>query len=415
VLSRISVVLAAIAIPFLPPDILAAQFVYWGIGLALAALVLGMAADGRTFRISKSALVSLAFLVLLYLWVLFRTQYNYRPIFGIFLGSAIGLISLTCLAVVFSSQYRVRLFLRIFVCACVILTVSGIATDVLGALSIAVTYARFPTQDPFVAQIYLPFSPTVGTLAVSGVDVVRLVGFGREPGWMALFCSVAWFVNPFRGGLGRVVKGLLLIGVLLPISTAGFTIFVIMAIADWIWIRARWSPDPVLRAVRSIVGLVILGAAFGFALFGPVLGFANKSELNAESLQQRGQATATGISALGHFSLGGPSESTVPNVNLMASVAENGWPILLLGSLVVLGPLFSAASARESFAPTVSIFLTILLAQPILDSAFALALVLAVCQLPRRDNPRGVRPFHTRPRAPSKVVVDNNGGWRGNT
>lgn len=198
---------------------------------------------------------------------------------------------------------------------------------------------------------------------------------------MAMFAAAAFFLWPlaFRGSPVLTFLRLLLIGgVLTPISTAGFGVFVVVAAIAFLLSPGATTIGA--KASRWLVGAVAVGFAVWVALYAPVVGLEAKANQNALSLNERNAVTQAGIDALTNLSLGEPSEARVANINILASAAENGWPYVVLMTLALLLPL-AFTNWRRAAPPVLVVFLSLLLSQPPGGSIGAYIIVVLACAL----------------------------------
>lgn len=252
---------------------------------------------------------------------------------------------------------------------CVTLGLWGVAGFSAG--QVATVPGAFLGED--VAVIF-PFTPVISQLQVFGVTVPRFTGFGREPGWMAMYAGTAFLLFPYTGWKNKFARTSLVVGLLGTISTGGFAVFAV-TIALGILTAAGGRHVLLQRAF----GVVILAGGVYAALFAPVVGLASKQETNALSLTDRQLATESGLRALvtDPFS-GGLASGDIPNVNLIASIAANGILYAIAISLAVLCVLAGHPQKAQLLPPIVGIFGTLLTTQPANGSSFIFCLVL-VC------------------------------------
>jgi hypothetical protein len=227
---------------------------------------------------------------------------------------------------------------------------------------------------------------------VFGFQLPRFVGFGREPGWMAMYGCVAFLLLPLIRWKSKVLKLVLLIGVLGTVSTAGFGVLVICLALDFtLNTRSRTRFEGVARVA---LGFCVIGIAVWAAFYAPVLGFDAKGEQNGISLSERSLATNMGISALEQDAFsGGLAADKVGAVNLIAAIAAYGLPFSVAMGLAAIGPFFRHPNRWLFLPPSVALFVTLLTSQPALDSAwvFALASLTAAIALDASGSPVTMR------------------------
>ena len=198
-----------------------------------------------------------------------------------------------------------------------------------------------------------------------------------------MFAAVAWFLWPQVGRPRWWGRLAILVCVLAPFSTAGFGVFVVMVSYDLL-IKPRAHRDAFLMVLRQAFGLALLGFAVWLAVAAPVFGLAAKATQNLVSLTERNAATSRGLAALAQFSLGGAEHGSNAAINLIASIAPFGWPFALLVVLVVIFPRINSPDAAATTAPIGIILLTLVLAQPPIDSIGVYLLVITTYALASR-------------------------------
>ena len=222
--------------------------------------------------------------------------------------------------------------------------------------------------------VYFPFTVTASTQDVLGITFPRFTGLGREPGWMAMYCAAGFFLCDLTMLRRRWVKGLLVLGLLGTVSTAGFGVFVVV-----------WTYQKFLRArggvnlgtyFRQLLGVVAILGALWLATDAPVLGLSAKSTQNNVSLERRQLATDAGIRALTDSPLGGVPTEEQAGVNLISDIAVDGLPFVLLATAALLLPMALQRSRGHGNAIPFAVFLTLLLSQPAPASTWAFGIVL---------------------------------------
>ncbi|WP_433783416.1 hypothetical protein ACQPX6_25500 [Actinomycetospora sp. CA-101289] len=375
------------SLPLLRPGILGEMAALAGCALALAA---GGAALLRRERVPARPVpavpVLVGFLALAYLWMVGHGAMVFAPgrINGLFQDVVLTVGSLVAFALVLADPRARRAVVRgvvvvtVVVCAGWVVTamiwaVAGIGAAQIGTVPVG-TYEPQP--------VYFPFTITYSTFDVFGQAVPRLNGFGRESGWMAMFCAASWFLADAAGYRARWVKVLLLAGLVGTLSTAGFGVFVVVLALD-LFLRPRGG-IALTGFVRQVGGLVAIAAAGWLAVAAPVLGLNAKQTTNETSLAERQDAAAAGIRALTESPLGGLGSEKQAGINLVSDIAVNGLPFVLLVSLTILVPPLlapgrGAAPLGRAVPVALVVFLTLLLSQPAAASTWAFALVAVAC------------------------------------
>ncbi|MDN3496514.1 SGNH/GDSL hydrolase family protein [Planococcus sp. APC 4015] len=382
-----TVVLALAAFPLLRPNILGERFTAWGLALVVgAAFLVVVESRGRT-RWSRPAGIMIVLLGAAHLWALFRVPYNGVGIVASIVGTVSILIAVSAFAYVLAEPGRAVLFVRGLLLIIAVMSVSSVVTLAMVVLGLPLAMFSFPITPDVSATTFFPFTVTSGAQFVFGVEIPRFTGLGREPGWMAMYGAVAWLLWPrVFGRRLRVLRAMLIVGILATLSTAGFGIFVVVAAFD-LFLRPRPRAGLTAGYFRQLFGVIVFGMAIWLAVTAPVVGLEAKTTQNAASLSERNAATLDGLRALQQFSLGEESDSRIPGVNLVAAVAETGWPYSLLIALAILLPL-AVLPSRRDVAPIAVVFLTLLLAQPPGESTTVFVLVLACCAVAALPHPR---------------------------
>ncbi|WP_286056169.1 hypothetical protein [Actinomycetospora termitidis] len=372
------------SLPLLRPGTFGEYTALLGCGLALAAGVIAMLRrEHAPARPVRAVSVFLALLVAAYVWVvlhsvwvddLLRIRSQFQD-FVLTVGSVVA-------AVLVISDPRARLALSrgfvVLLCAIGALwlvTVAWWAVAGIGTGQIAMVPVGTVGPQP----VYLPFTISYSTSSVFGMDVPRLTGVGRESGWMAMFCAVGWFLSDAVGYRSRLVKVLLLCGLVGTLSTAGFGVFVVVLAID-VFLRPRGGIG-LGGFLRQIAGLGAgLGAAW-VALYAPVFGLQAKQTSNEASLDERSDATEEGLRAITQKPFGGQGNEKQAGINLISDIAVNGLPFVLLVTAALLVPLLflrrdPASSTRGRAAPVVFVvFATLLASQPAAASTWVFVLV----------------------------------------
>lgn len=357
------------------PSVLGEIFTTASLGLAIVAAILAVLED-RDLRLSQMSMPIIVLLGAAQLWLLFRrgdTGQVADP-----RATAILLLVLFAASIVFSSATRVVQFVKIFVGAVLLLCASCCVTAILWAVGIQLPLFGFFTGQ-WTATVLFPFTPSIGSVWVSGVLMPRFGGVGREPGWMGMYIAFAavawrWVGKPSWWGY-LVFAG----GLLCTLSTAGFGIFVVV-IAYEVFFRVRRDDTRGMIFSRLLIGSLVVAAAVWAALFAPVVGLLAKSDINALSLDERSSVMQLGFRALATLSLGSPTGVVNDGIGLVAATAPNGWPYFVLVSAAFLVPL--AVSRRQVPVAMVAVlYLTILLAQPPQDSIAVYVLLVTAFAL----------------------------------
>ena len=397
--AALPVALVLLSLPMVRPNILGETGLSLaGCGLLCAAAVLALitrsaSPAGSLPRTSGGMSPTTPLVVCLglgYLWLMVQAAMNNPAKLG---GPAVqGLIltaGLVLAVTVVCIDPRVRLAVgRAFVILIVTLCVSFVVTALIWAVAGvgSGTVAAIPVgTTPEPQPIYFPFTTTLGTQVVLGVEFPRFTGLGREPGWMAMYCAAAYFMTDMVGLRSRWLKAALLAGLVGCISTAGFGVFVV-AWAYHLFLRDRGTGITVGGFARQILGLAATAGAVWLAVTAPVLGLSAKTTLNATSLDERQLATEAGLRALFASPLGGSPTEVQGGINLISDIAVSGLPFVLLICAGLLLPMaFNRGPVRFSNAVILIVFLTFLTSQPAKDSTWAFAVVALAVSLREPD------------------------------
>ena len=365
---------------FARPGLLGEQLAPVGVVLALAALCVALFQDRSAAAThdfnhwTKVAVTASALIAAAYSLRAAATE-SYSDSFSGLISLLAGVVATTT---VLRERSRAKATTRLFVGTCLAVAASWVVTAGIWALTSADTgivatihIGTFTTPQPF----FLPATVTAGRYEAFGVNIHRLTGLTREPGWMAMYLTVAFLLYPhcnWRRGWPRLLLPLALLG---TVSTAGFGIFTIVLAA-----RRFFSPNndarPELAIAKHLLGIFVISAATWIAFFAPVVGLSSKRSVNELSLTERQVATEAGLRALYDIDLLGGGGTAI---NLIASSAAYGvaYALLILAGLMALNSKPSAAPAYRAWpAGTVAIILTLLFSQPPHDATVAYCLVL---------------------------------------
>jgi hypothetical protein len=379
--------LVLLTLPLLRPGVFGESTALIGCALALLAAV---AALLRRERVPARPVPAVPLLVgivaVAYLWMIGHGAAVFAPdrVRELFQDVVLTVGSLVAFAIVLADPRARRAAGRGFVIAvvgvCALWVITALFWVVAGLGSGQITTVPVGTVEP--QPVYFPFTISYSTSEVFGVDVPRLTGFGRESGWMAMFCAASWFLSNAVGYGARRVKLLLLAGLAGTLSTAGFGVFVVVLALD-VFLRPRGG-IALSGFLRQIGGLAAMAAAAWLALYAPVLGLNAKESSNEASLAERQDATDAGLRALTESPLGGLGTEKQAGINLVSDIAVNGLPFVLLASLAILVPAFvapgrGAAPVGRAIPVALVVFATLLLSQPAAASTWAFGLVAVAC------------------------------------
>jgi hypothetical protein len=258
------------------------------------------------------------------------------------------------------------------------------------------------TDHTFDSSVYFPGTVTTATQAIFGLTFPRFDGIGREPGWMAMWCSFTYFLIPrLTKRRMRFARLLLLLGLLGTFSTAGFGVFLVVWSCETFLIP-RVGSGLLYGWVRQVTGVAVLAGAVWLAIKAPVFGLEAKNISNSISVSDRSQATITGLKALQTSPWGGVSTGA-SGINLISSIAPAGLPFFLAVLAALFMPLRTHPARWLTAAPVAVLALTLITSQPPFDStwAFVAALLAYAVTFP----PAAFEPQSVQDERPSRVAL----------
>lgn len=386
-------VLGAVALCLMRPGLFGERYSPIADGAAVVAALLAFAADrgarGRDPG-ARALRPLLGFSAVLWIWIGVAIALGNLP------GGTYGRgllnvpVVIAALWVVLKSPGRRILVARVFVAVLLALSASYVATVLYWAVRGQGTGLigsppwgyRTPSGQQSGVNLYFPFTPTSGAQSFGGLILPRFLGLGREPGIHAAYSLWALMMLRRLGWNRPWSYALLLVGLIGTLSTAGFGVLaVIIVVAFFLVPRGPFRPDVI---VKHEIGLVLLAGAAWLAYSAPVLGVADKVNINEASVSDRQVATLDGLRALTHHWWGMPYDPSLTNasINVIASAVQIGTVGVAL--VIALWWVTWARSAQraESFSAVLALFLSTLLSQPFLDStAFYVLLGIAACSV----------------------------------
>ncbi|KQR05987.1 hypothetical protein ASF74_00910 [Arthrobacter sp. Leaf145] len=382
--------IAIVGMLFVRPNIWGELYTNIGLGLFLLAAIIALIQDGgrltfvgNEYRPLRSPLFWTA---LAYLWLLLRASFQGLDTVAQSLGGYASMaVCILAVLLIVGDRDRRDFLVKGFIVAVIAVSGSyavtvalwviiGVGNGSLGTMLVG----SWPDPQP----VYFPFTTTVATQPIFGLAVPRFVGFGREPGWMAMYGAVAFFLLPLVGWRNKFVKVIIVVAILGTVSTAGFGVLIICIALQFAF--GHRSKTTLGRFIRACLGLALIAGAIWAAFYAPVLGFGAKGEQNGISLSERSAATNAGIWALFNDPIsGGTAAQKVGAVNLVAAVAAYGVPFSVAMALAVCAPMLSHPNRYRLMPISAALFSTLLMSQPALDSTwvFALASLAAAAAL----------------------------------
>lgn len=261
--------LVLVALPLMRPNTLGERYSIWALALCGLAALVAFMADGAKFRASRDFLIVSALVVAMYLWMAAsQLLANTTPGGSLWQGLAITAGTILCIGFVCADPKRMLIVGRLFVWLVLALCASYVVTLAAWRIFGIGAFALLPFSPDSAGQLhavlYFPFTPCFGTQTVAGITFPRFDGLGREPGWMGLYCGVAFLIWGRVGKPHWVGRGILLLGLLGTFSTASFGAFAVAVGVAWI-ARSATLKDPALHYFGLLFKFAFLGAALRVA------------------------------------------------------------------------------------------------------------------------------------------------------
>ncbi len=396
--ATVSPLLLVLAAPFVRPNYFGESLSVVGAGLVVLAALLALAADKGQLRLAmrsagplRSAVLwlSLVYVLLLIRSVLVDEVRNPTPLItGLVLTSGVVAAAAVVLADASRRRWAARAFVILIAAMCTSYVLSLLCWAVFGLRSGQIT--SFQVWDTGTPQpVYAPFTTTVAELTVLGIPLPRFSGLGREPGLMAMYIGFAVFLAARLGWTHLRLRLVLVAGLLGTLSTAGFGVLLVVLAYD-VFLRARGERSQLHNRCVQALGVLALGASVWLAVFAPVFGLSAKADMNTMSLTERSTVTSAGLRELASLSLvGGNSAGANAAISLVAAIAPLGLLFSLLVTAVLWMPMRTHTQRDLAVAPVAVLFLTLLTAQPSLDSTWVYVLVLLAYGVTQRDSEPG--------------------------
>lgn len=393
----VAAVLLLASAPFLRPNIFGEDYGLLGLGLVLTAAFLSLVDMISRRRLSDWEVGRIwlvpSFLGVAYVWLFVvqavsGTDLRARVVMQ---GGVVTFLIVSAAVVVVSERRSAAIVAKGFVVLVVVCSlsyaVSLVAWLVVGVGSVELGSIAVSGRNE-LQPVYVPFTTTVSSLSPFGQPIPRFTGIGREPGWMAMYCVMCFFLAPRIGLSSPWWRVILLVGFAGCMSTGAFGVFVIFAVLDQM-IKSRrdvWSTGGAL--LRYSMGATLMVGAIYLAAFAPVLGFTAKSQINEESAVARSEATAAGWQALWNSPLGGDFSRQAGGLNLVAAISTVGLPFVLLVLLALCSPAFLRGVDRKEVLPALILPATLATSQPAQDSAwvFAAAVICYAAVMAKNSN-----------------------------
>lgn len=376
--SLVAVALVLAASLFVRPNVLSVDYAIIGTGLCACAAAMAMLTDrGSSRTVPLAYVIVVVVLGLAYLWLAVNAAlFAPDTVAVIAKGFTTTVLTAGFVGPVLADAERRRLIARGFVG--LVMAICGSYVVTLGAWLIAgsgsvemMSFQMSPTGG--MATVHFPFTVTYGAQNIGGVTLPRLTGMGREPGWMSLYAGLAFLIWRRVSRTRPMGYVLLLVGILGPLSTAGFGAFAVVLVLAWFSRRPR-TKDMFVHYLAFLLKCAVLVWAVGLAVYAPVLGFAAKGDINQESLDDRSSAISDGLEAITSSPLGGAGEGEQSSITLLAAIAPFGVPYFLVILAALLLPRTVHPAKHRTTAPIALITITLLLSQPPGDSTFVFVL-----------------------------------------
>lgn len=218
---------------------------------------------------------------------------------------------------------------------------------------------------------FFPFTVLYGFYSSGSIHLPRLLGPFTEPGIFQAFIIWAYFSLKSLRLNHWIAKLLLICGLIGTFSTAGIILFPLAA-AFHLLVSGKPSRRLLWHYPGRIVLMFMIGTVVALlAFYVPYVGIRDKSHINNESLSTRLDDAQRGLSTLisdplgvGLYNLDGQNVG----INLLGEVQMIGIIGLVLVLLVYALPGFYAPNRRAYFTSILPLFLTFLIAQPLLDA-----------------------------------------------
>ncbi|WP_247828492.1 hypothetical protein [Arthrobacter antioxidans] len=363
---------------FVRPNVLSVNYAIVGTALCAAAAVIAALADLKSRRRVPGRYALLVIVLgLAYLWLAINASiFSVDTITVIAQGFVTTVLTTALVGVVLADPRRRRLVARCFiglvlaVCGSYAVTLASWLVAGFGALDLL---SFEISRNGGTATVYFPFTVTFGVQPVGAIMIPRLTGIGREPGWMSFYAGMALLIWRRVGTPRPAGQALLILGLLGPLSTAGFGAFAVV-LAIVLFAKKPRTKDVFVHYIVFIIKCGVLAGAVYCAVFAPILGFAAKADFNEVSLNERSSAIRNGVEAMTSSPLGGAGEGAQTSITLIAAIAPFGIPYFLLILAALLLPRIGHPAKHRTTGPIALVLITLLLSQPPGDSTFVFIL-----------------------------------------
>lgn len=379
---RAAVACALSSMLLLQPAVAGAGHSRLGVAIMLLGALFSGLQDARRpgqRQASKGARALLIWLGLYALWTV--VELGLHPgvqAAGFVTNSAIlMLVCLPAAALILRDPWRRTRFVQGVILTMVAFAISAFVTMLLiGATGSAAVVGHVTPRGYGPQEVLFPFTPVSGQRDILGRTVPRLLGPLREPGLCQMVFLWSFFMAPRVGMKNKWLSRALLFGVLATQSTTGFAILLVVYVGRFILEAPRTRAFPLLA---QYFGAFALAAAAYLAVIAPVVGVAAKQDINSASISDRYTNSLVGLNSLVTQPLGASAASDGRNVgiNALSAIFFVGVPGIALVCFAYLRPAIAAGLGAKALISVMPIFITSLVAQPILDAEGAWTLVLA--------------------------------------
>lgn len=380
----LSPVLLVVGAFFIRPNVMSHDYAIIGLGFAVLSAFVAIVQDLGRKKSRSLSWVTVGWILVAFagMFIALLARGELRDIDDVFRPVILMVGTLVAGVIVVAEKKRAASVARLFVIVISAFGVSYLTTLLLWLLigSNALLLGGFSSSAYGMNyRIYFPFTLTLADFSLpNGLVLPRLTGIGREPGWMAMYAGVAFFLSSKVFRRAGWVKFFCLVALLCTFSTAGFAVFVVV-VAYEVFLRRHSKLGEAATALLRLAGVGAIALASWFALFAPVIGVGAKAESDQYSVEQRSEATMAGLRVIFTSPItGGGAAEVVGGVNLIAAVALYGSVFSVAILLAIWWPMLKHNARGSVVSPLLIISLTLLTSQPPADSTWVYMLVIIV-------------------------------------
>lgn len=245
----------------------------------------------------------------------------------------------------------------------------------------------------YVFDVLFPLSPVYNGMAnIAGILMPRAIGFVREPGIYQMIIIISyWLQDYYRFNNDVIIKLILLSSLLFTFSTAGYIILLITFTIKYI-VNFKKINYKYILLVTPVIFAAIYIVVFTSNQFSLINKFSNESGLS------RLESVLTSIDIIRQHTLFGIGFHVTPSnlpigINYIGTIAQLG----IVGSILFLLPfyyVFKCIKMKDIylFNILITLFLTMVLAQPIYDKAIVY-LILSLILISSKTNYKLIKKF----------------------